>query len=235
MQKYEGFPPGIVKETGLPNPFFSDLLPLIDDLGELKVVLFSLWALRQKEGMFRFLRYRDFSENAALMSGLAVTDPQAAAETLLETALARAVERGALLCVELRRDSGCELLYFANTPRGRSGVMQVQAGKWQPLEGDSIEILPARPNIYTLYEDNIGPLTPMIADTLKAAEQEYPPHWLEEAVQIAVEANARNWRYIEAVLKGWEKDGRDGRLAAKESGENGNPYISGKYADFIEH
>ncbi|MBZ0277417.1 MAG: DnaD domain protein [Anaerolineae bacterium] len=235
MQKYDGFPSGVVRETALPNPFFSDLLPLIDDLGELKVVLFTLWALRQKEGTFRYLRRRDYSQDAALMRGLAVIDPQADPETLLDAALARAVERGALLCADVAQEEGDARLYFANTPKGQAAIRQIQAGQWQMLDGDNIEILPERPNIYQLYEDNIGPLTPLIADALKTAEVDYPAPWVAEAIQVAVEANARSWRYIEAVLQGWQKDGKHGELAGGSSPKNANPYLSGKYADIIEH
>jgi DnaD/phage-associated family protein len=66
-------------------------------------------------------------------------------------------------------------------------------------------------NIFHLYEENIGPLTPLIAEDLKAAEQEYPESWIEEAFHLAVQRNARSWRYIDAVLKRWKMEGRDGR------------------------
>ena len=44
----------------LPAYFFSELLPLIDDLAELKVTIFSLGALNQKDGDYRFLRFDEF-------------------------------------------------------------------------------------------------------------------------------------------------------------------------------
>ncbi len=62
-------------------------------------------------------------------------------------------------------------------------------------------------NIFQLYESNIGILVPMIVETLKDAEQEYPMMWIEKAIKIAVERNARNWRYIETILKRWKADG----------------------------
>jgi DnaD/phage-associated family protein len=68
-----------------------------------------------------------------------------------------------------------------------------------------------RPNIFRLYENNIGPLTPMIAEILQDAENTYPPAWIEEAIRIAVENNKRNWRYVEAILRRWQEGGRDER------------------------
>ena len=232
MKKFKGFPPGKVRQVEIPAPFFSELLPLIDDLAELKVTLFSLWALRQKEGKYRYLRRRDFTDSKALMHGLAVIQPEANPEAILDAALQRAIERESLLCAEVALDSGAERLYFGNTVQGRAAIRQLKAGQWQP--GDPLEILPERPNIYTLYEDNIGLLTPMIADALKDAENTYPAHWLEEAVQEAVANNKRSWRYIQAILKRWETEGKSREISGRHAEQDGRRYITGKYADIID-
>ncbi len=232
MKKFKGFPPGKVRQIEIPAPFFSELLPLIDDLAELKVTLFCLWALRQKEGKFRCLRRRDFLDSKALMHGLAAIQPDADTEAILDAALQRAVERESLLCAEVGLDSGTEQLYFGNTVQGRAAIRQIKAGQWKP--GDPVEILPERPNIYTLYEDNIGLLTPIIADSLKDAEQTYPAHWLEEAVQEAVANNKRSWRYVQAILKRWETEGRSREISGRHAEQDGRRYITGKYADIID-
>lgn len=65
--------------------------------------------------------------------------------------------------------------------------------------------------IFQIYEREIGMLTPMIACELAEAEKEYPPNWLEPAFQEAVRANARNWRYVQAILKRWKVDGFQSR------------------------
>lgn len=69
---------------------------------------------------------------------------------------------------------------------------------------------PARgepPNVYRLYENNIGVLTPIVADKLSLAEKEYPEPWFEKAIAIAVENNARNWGYVHAILERWKTQG----------------------------
>ncbi len=66
-----------------------------------------------------------------------------------------------------------------------------------------------RPSIFALYESNIGPLTPMIADALEDAEKTYPPDWIKDAIALAVENNKRNWRYCETILKRWQAGGKD--------------------------
>lgn len=236
-EKFGGFLKQNGKATPLPAAFFSELLPLVDDLCELKVTLFCFWALYQKEGRFRYLRRHDFAGDAALMRGLALALPDSQPEATLDRALEKAVERGTLLCAEIRHKNKSDRLFFVNTALGRVAIEQIEAGEWRPTDGDNpVEILPERPNIFQLYEDNIGPLTPMIADALKDAQHEYPQHWLEEAMRVAVESNARSWRYILAVLERWRAEGKS-REATEKSVQppDGRRYVSGKYADFIEH
>jgi DnaD/phage-associated family protein len=62
---------------------------------------------------------------------------------------------------------------------------------------------------FSLYESNIGPLTPMIADSIKDAEKTYPLSWIAEAINLSVLNNKRNWRYCETILKRWQTDGKD--------------------------
>jgi len=91
-----------------------------------------------------------------------------------------------------------------------------------------------RPNIFDLYEKNIGPLTPMISQTLQEAEKLYPEEWIEEAIRTAVLKNARNWRYVEAILRSWKEKGRD-ETNRRNTQEDRRKYIEGEFADFIEH
>lgn len=64
-------------------------------------------------------------------------------------------------------------------------------------------------NIFTLYQNNIAMLTPLMADTLQEAEKEYPVDWIFDAIKLAVTNNKRNWKYCEAILKRWKNDGKD--------------------------
>ncbi len=231
---FNGFAAGKQPMLTIPAAFISELLPRIDDLAEMKVTLYFMWAIQQREGRFRYLRRRDFLNDSAFMAGLAGLDFEPGAT--LDAALNRACERGTLLYAEITLAGETEQLYFINTELGRDAMEQVKRGGWLPSFSDEpIEILPDRPNIYRLYEDNIGPLTPMIADTLKDAEREFPMAWIEDAIRIAVESNARKWRFIQAVLDRWQKEGKKDAPAERTAEQDGRRYITGKYADFIEH
>lgn len=236
MKRFDGFPSGSkLSATAFPALFFSDLLPMIDDLAELKVTLFCFWALHQKQGRFRYLLRAEFNV-PELLEGLRAAQPDKEPHDTLAQALDRALERGTLLrsCVTL--NGRPEQLYFVNTELGRIAIAQLDSGAWYPSEGAApLEILPERPNIFKLYESNIGVLTPMVADALKDAEQDFPLDWIADAIREAVKSEKRSWRYIHSILKRWESEGRGSGLVGRRAEPTGLDYISGPYADFIEH
>lgn len=214
---FKGFPNGPNGRILLPERFFSDLLPAIDDLGELKLTLYCFWALQQREGDYRYLRLRDVLADQVFMAGMGA-DPEAAARAALD----RAVQRGTLLEVSL--DNGA--VYFMNTERGRAAIAALERGDWLPGDAERpIAGIIERPNIFALYEQNIGPLTPMLAEMLADAERTYPPEWITDAVKAAVEGNKRSWRYIEAILRRWQTEGRGANSAQPAQPAEQDPFV----------
>jgi DNA replication protein len=235
MMTFKGFSNQKTHLTPVPEQFFSELLLQIDDLAELKLTFYLFWRLDHLVGDFRYLRRSDFIQDSLFMSSLA-NDPDSSIE-FLDTALDQAVVRGTLLAVSMAGESAGDRLYFLNSPKGRAAVQAIQQGEWRPEQApDTISTLRLeKTNIFRLYEENIGPLTPIIADALGEAEDTYPASWIEEAFQIAVKRNARNWRYIEAILKRWQEEGRDAREDRRDSEETGQKYIKGELSDYIQH
>ncbi len=218
---------------GLPARFFSEWLPAIDDLAELKVTIFFLAQVQQKEGDYRYLRRAEFLADSDLMRGLALLHRAKNPAAILDMALEKAVKRGSLLVAEIALGQTARRYYFENDARGQLLQSRMQAGDWRPAAGAEIELLPPRPSIYQLYEENIGALTPMIAEALKEAEQAYPRAWIEEALRYAVERNARNWRYISKVLDSWQQEGRSHETSERHH-ERQRKYTTGKWKDYIQ-
>ena len=50
-----------------------------------------------------------------------------------------------------------------------------------------------------MYEENIGVMSPLIAESITSALQEHPESDVIDAIRVAVEANARSWKYVLAV------------------------------------
>jgi DnaD/phage-associated family protein len=241
MPVFRGFSAGLTHQTPIPAAFFGELLPQIDDLGELKVILYIFNRLESVEGGFRYVSRSDIQADAGFMAGLAANADQVAER--LADALRRAVKRGALLEAQLDTRHGPEAYYFLNSPKGRAALRAIQSGQWRPPDGVEVPVAtpPPRetPNIFRLYEENIGPLTPLMADTLGDAEDTYPADWIEEAIRIAVERNKRTWRYIAAILERWQREGKYDRKEKLENRsdtpEARRKYIEGDYSDFVEH
>ena len=234
MKKFAGFAPGKAQLVHLPYQFFSELLPAIDDLDELKITLYAVWALHQQEGPHRYLVLREVLQDESLLQMMTGSSPSP--EERIRHAFARAVERGTLLHAQVTSPQGVEELYFLNSARGRNAIQAIEAGRFHPGGHDTpILLMPERPNIFTLYEQNIGPLTPLIGDALRAAEEEYPDAWIEEAIKLAVERNARNWRYVHSILKRWHAEGKDGGISKRPAKTDRYRYIQGKYSDTIDY
>ncbi|HEX2620476.1 MAG TPA: DnaD domain protein [Phototrophicaceae bacterium] len=228
VDRFDGFPNGKTRLIALPSEVFSELLPLIDNLEELKLTLFVLWALQQKDrDEYRYLRQSDFTApTVAAMHGLW--------DETLTIALQRCVERGTLLAARVLLGSEYEMLYFANSPAGRSAVQQIETGAWLPGDQDNpVQVLPERPSVYRLYEENIGALTPLIAQDLKDIEAEFGIEWLTEAITISVQMEKRSLRYIQAILKRWKKEGKHEISEGNLRGDSQRS-LTGKYADFFD-
>lgn len=176
----------------LPDAFFHQLLGKITALEELKVTLYALWRLEHMDGPFRALAEADFDPRDL---GLAPEQVHAGLEA--------AVGRGSLL----RSMHAGRALYFLNSPQGLRAAQAYADAGW-PAAVDLASAPLERPNVFALYEQNIGPLTPMIADALKDAEASYPGGWVIEAIELAVKNNKRSWKYAEAILKRWKEEGR---------------------------
>jgi DnaD/phage-associated family protein len=234
MQGFPGFPPGKTRLVTLPEALFGELLPLVDDLAELKVTLHCYWRLSQERGAVRFVRRQDLLNDGALLAGL-TGDAGDEPASVLESALERAVARATLLHVRVERDGETQDWYFANTPKGRAAVRGIGRGEW-PDEAPVVnQAETTRPNIFVLYEQNIGLLQPLIADELRQAERDYPGDWIEEAFRRAAQANVRRWSYVRAILERWSTEGKRDETDRRDSETDYRRYIEGEYADYIEY
>jgi DnaD/phage-associated family protein len=202
------------RKTGfvsLPESFFTQAVPKIQDLTELKVVLYVAYLILRKPdpGTQRSecsVTYKELKAESCRLS------PELSEETL-RRALDSAVKHGILLHSTLNIDGLLEDAYS--------------------LTGDSRQ--PPAINIFVLYEQNIGIITPLIAEELKEAERLYPPQWIEEAFKEAVTLNKRSWRYIARILERWASEGKDsGEYKRDIKKDDPDKYIKGKYGHLVK-
>lgn len=218
--------PDVLGASGLPDAIPGGLLSAIDSLAELKMTLFCIWAFSQRDpiGGLYWLRKADIDTHRKV-HGL---DESAAVE-----GLARAVARGTLLPVYANApDGGIELVWVLHTPGASAAVGSGDCAARLDAAGQLI-ILPPRPNVFKLYEENIGPLTGLIGEELVALSDDFSEIWLREAIQIAVEREKRNLAYVRGVLRRWRKEGKR-REEDQRSSERDGRTATGKYAEYFE-
>ncbi|MFZ5915758.1 MAG: DnaD domain-containing protein [Chloroflexota bacterium] len=214
---FAGFAAGEVRYTRLPDQFFSELLPQIDNLAELKITLHVLWLLLQQKGYPRYVSESQLRADAGLLRGLQTAGGEAL--SALERGLEQAVARGTLLRLAVwqadERQTISDVWYLLNDAEGRRAYGEILEGALQ-LDVHVVPPVPPpqpRPTIYDLYEQHIGLLSPLVAQELTEAAETYPARWIEQAFQIAAERGVRRWRYVRSILERWRGEGKDGRPA----------------------
>ncbi|MBL8102343.1 MAG: DnaD domain protein [Anaerolineales bacterium] len=203
--------------TQVPDSFIR-MMNEIEDVAELKVTLYAIWRIEHIEGNFRALCETDFETESL---GLSVDE--------IQRGLSKCVERGTLLKAEREAD----VFYFLNSPRGRLAADAFAKGQWRDIG----KIMPAplnKSNIFKLYEENIGALTPLLSDMLREAEKNYPSVWFEEAFEIAVSRNIRNWKYVEAILTRWKENGKDERKDQSDIVKDADRYTDSEFSEFLK-
>jgi DNA replication protein len=233
MKEFKGFPSSARMEfTPIPNVFFSDLLAGISDMDELKTTLHVMAVLYRKKGYPRYVIFSELLENASLMQALT------GSEESLREALKKALATGTLLSLSVAGDSGDETIYFLNDSAGRQALAKIDSGElklpgWKATARVSVQA-EELPDIFTLYEQNIGMLTPMIADELRDAEKLYPLDWIHDAIKEAVLHNKRNIKYINKILENWSVEGRGDGTYTRDSQKTGpDRFVKGKYGHMV--
>ena len=93
--------------------------------------------------------------------------------------------------------------------------------------------------VVQVFENNIHPVAGKIEqDALVDLTDEYSALWVTEAIKEAALSNARNLRYITAILERWKREGfKAPRKGVKSSGtgRSNRPAVdASRYQDFIE-
>ena len=198
-----------VRYVPVPGPLLGALLEQIDDLAELKCTLRLVALLNQKRGHPRFVSLGELQADRTLARSLS-GDGEPASEKI-ETAIGRAVGRGTVIVASVEHSGHRQQLFALNTAADRASMEKLSDGPTPggiPPVQEPWEEPADRPNIFGLYEQNIGLINPMIADELREAEELYPEDWIEDAFREAVSQNKRSWRYIARILERWEQEGR---------------------------
>lgn len=235
MIEFNGFPARVKQFTPVPNLVFSSLLPQITDITELKALFYLFQLIYPKKGSLRFVTYNELLNHTRI-----INDLKEPSQEKWYQALEGLINKDVLLHVTMKSDEKQEDIYFLNNEANRLAVDKIKSGEIV-LPGLKPEIsIPANKekpaDIFTLYEQNIGMLTPLIADELREAGKRYPETWISSAIKEAVALNKRNWRYIARILEHWSIEGKDDGTYRRNLKKNTDPdkFIKGKYGHMVQ-
>jgi DnaD/phage-associated family protein len=197
----------------IPSIFFNDLLPRITSFEELHVTLNVLQHVQQTGGLEVPVAETTLVRDASLRQVMKTPGSPREPDRRIQLGLDLAVARGSLLRFSAVSGRTEAVWYYVNTNENRSLLAAMTRGSVAPPRmlwhgAKPPEITPELPNAFRLYEQNIGPLTPLLADQIGRAIEDYPAEWIEEAIGEAVAYNRRNWRYISRILENWSVQGK---------------------------
>ena len=208
---------GLVLNPGevlpIPLSFLIDMTPAISSIEEMQVSLAVFRLLEEAGGFGEPLAEKTILRDRTLRSALRVEGSPRAPDARIGKGLELALARGTLIRLVSAEARKQATFYYLNTPENRTSIKLMEAGQipapkalWPDDHPPSITV--DRPNAFRLYEQNIGPLTPLIADQIARAIEDYPDDWIEDALSEAVSYNRRSWRYVTRILEYWQAHGR---------------------------
>lgn len=201
------------RPVSIPYEFLHDVVVDITSPEEMQVTLAVFRLAAELDGdetpLAERMILRDRPLREAMRKSGILNDP----DERIMNGLDLAVGRGTLLRFMVTRGRKETFWYYLNTAVNRHTITAMERGAISPpaivWEGDTEpRVASDPPNAFRLYEQNIGPLTPLIADQITQAINDYPPDWIEDAIGEAVAYNRRSWRYIVRILENWKATGR---------------------------
>ena len=210
--------------TLVPGSYVSQLMRQIDDPLELKVTLLTFHLLSRARQYPAYVTRTELESRAAAVLGIA-------AEACGQ-GLDAAVRRGVMLRLVLPLEGEDTEVYFANIEADIEAIEELKA---RFVSGGAVAGSAAVHNIFELYEQNVGMVSPMIAEELKDAQQTYPADWIEEAFREAVRVRKLNWKYISRILERWTAEGKDsGANRPGARSVDRDKYIKGRYGHLVK-
>ncbi len=215
----------------VPRVFLTDTIAQIDDPAELHVTL-AVFRLAGESGSNPPAVSEDAIVRDSVLSRTFHEDRRSSRlGQRIRRGLQYATARDSIIQVVLTVDGHDERWYVPASSANREALAQVmvERGAW-PVAGIDAVVAATAPSIFSLYEKNIGMLTPLLTDQIETAMELYPLDWIEDAIREAVTYNKRNWRYVQRVLENWSVNGRgEGNRDAANRGSAPEPFDPGRY------
>ena len=214
--------PKEIRYTPTPNLVFGKLLDEIKELNDLKFILRIIWMINQAKRVPKYITLEEIISDRIINS--IIPKPNTEPDTFCKLILNKPQLLNLFLYHEININQSNTAVVALNTARNKTMLNKIKGlDKFDSVFQPNGDVSEESPNIFKLYEDNIGTLNPIITDELKYAETTYPSTWITNAFKESVVRNKRSWNYIKTILENWNREGKnDGRIGEnpKKSGYN---------------
>ena len=193
----------------LPEALLFEVLPHVRDMAELQATLAVTRMALERGGLSEPVAQEELMRDSGVRWAFREEGTTRDAAPDIERGVELAVGRGTLIKIRAT-DADVECIwYYLNTISNAATVAAIASGNQEPPRALWTETTPPsvereRPTVFRLYEQNVAPLTPLIAQRLLDALETYPQGWIEDAIAEAVSYNRRSWRYISRILENWQ-------------------------------
>ena len=214
-----------------PVQLFTEILPRLHNESQLRATLYTWYAIMSKGSGQRYVYLSQLLTDPVLLSWFT----HLGGKNGIQRGLDQSCREGIFLQLQIGEDD--KIL----APNDESGARLITDMKSESVahHNQSRDSSPETnyertvvSNVVEKYENEIGMLTPVIADMIAIAEQMYPTTWILEALDIAAQSNARSWKYVAAILARWKNEGKNNdnektsRFSSRKSGREQNRYDS---------
>ncbi len=224
----------------IPEWFLIEVAPRIREISELQVMLAFFRLQSGSDDLSTPVAEGALVQDEALQISLRLDGAAQPPDDAIRRGIELAVARDSLLHFSVDGSDGLKTFWLLlATPENRTRLERYRTGDLEPPAdtdsggaGGTVER--SRPGVFRLYEQNIGLVTPIIADRLVEALELYPQSWIEDAIEASVSYNRRNWRYIQRILETWATEGRSHEANRRNQSSSGDldpeRHLSGEYA-----
>ena len=219
------------KMIPFPVQLFTEILPRLHNESQLRATLYTWYAIASKGSGQRYVYLSQLLTDPVLLSWFT----HLGGKNGIQRGLDQSCREGIFLQLQIGEDdkilapndeSGARLI---TDMKSESVAHHNQSRDSSPETNYETTVVS---NVVEKYENEIGMLTPVIADMIAIAEQMYPTTWILAALDIAAQSNARSWKYVTAILARWKNEGKNNdnektsRFSSRKSGREQNRYDS---------
>ncbi len=232
--------PRDARRIPVPAAALEQWLAEIDDPGELKAtlrVVAMLAAEPTRRGTPPSLSLDDLLDDGTLKRASELGSDKA-----IRNALAAALSTGTLIAmraggdIRLLQNDEPARAYLSKAGLTTLTPSEISGADADPVPDSAVEDArsanPPRANIFSLHEQHIGTFGHGMVEQLKAAEEEYPASWIEDAFVLASEQGKRSWAGVNAILRTWSQSGKPRTAQPITDRQRDRNHDDGKLGDY---